>query len=416
MSGNESLLDVRGVSYTVNGKLILDEVSLTIGRGEFVGLIGPNGAGKTTLLRIMEGISRPTLGDVQVGGLLLGRLGPKQRARMVSFMPQDSVFGFGFPVIDVLLFGRYPHSAKLRRQGQDDLEIARRMLSYVGLAGFEDRPIGELSGGERQLALFAKILVQETDLLLLDEPSANLDIRHQDQIFSMTSELAREKRAAVAAVHNLNIAAAYCTRLILMDGGRVAADGRPEEVLQPRILDDVYRVRTATSIDRSTGALTVSVAPRKWTDAGPRVHLIGGAGSAVNLTRELYRRGCRLSGGIVHEHDSDEILWKNLEIQSYTIPAFSRISDEDIAKARSMVETADVTVLCSFPVGTANVGNLRLARDARRLYIVDSTEEEIPRSFFSAEAEELFGELAATTPIVGYGEIVEQLGAEFTSS
>ncbi len=235
--------------------------------------------------------------------------------------------------MEILLMGRYPHLGRFQKEGAEDLARARRMLSYVGLGAIEERGFSALSGGERQLVLFAKALVQDTDALLLDEPSSNLDIHHQDRIFSMAQELAREGRAVVASVHNLSVAAQYCSRLVLLEKGRIASDGRPEQVLRSEILDGVYGIRTMVSPSLATGSLTVTVVPRDRGAAGIRVHLIGGAGSAVNLTRELYRMGCSLTGGIAHEYDSDEKLWRSLGVRCSAVGAFSRITEEQIREA-----------------------------------------------------------------------------------
>jgi iron complex transport system ATP-binding protein len=281
----------------------------------------------------------------------------------------------------------------------------------VGLRGFEERYFNELSGGERQLVLFAKILVQETDLLLLDEPTSNLDIKHQDQFFSMAFELTREKKAVVAAVHNLNIASQYCSRLILLNRGRVATEGKPEDVLRSEQLDPVYETKTVVTRNTSTGALVVNVAPR--TQAAyypmPLVHIIGGAGSAINLTRDLVRLGYRISAGIAHEYDADQKLWQALEIPSLVIGAFSHITVEDLERAYQMVEEADLTILCSFPIGPGNEGNLDLARRARRLVILDTGPREEPRLFFSSNAEAEFSALAATSQHMDYAKLSDLL-------
>jgi iron complex transport system ATP-binding protein len=288
------------------------------------------------------------------------------------------------------------------------METARRMLVYVGLGGFDRRSFGELSGGERQLCLFAKTLVQETDTLLLDEPTSNLDIKHQDRIFSMAAELAREGRLVVSAVHNLNAAAAYCSRLVLLESGMIRAEGRPEAVIRPVLLEEAYGVRTSVGINTATGTPTVTVLPERWRGEGPRVHLIGGAGSAVNLTRELYRLGFRLSGGIAHSQDSDELVWESLDIPRCVVGAFSRIEEGDIEKARRLMADADLTVLCPFPVGTGNVGNLRLAGEAKKLVVLKPGPDDSPRSYFSPEAERLFLELLDAAPALTYAELIDR--------
>ena len=408
MSG--ALLECRGLRWIVGGVPVVDGVSLSVDQGEIVGVIGPNGAGKTTLLRLLCGLLGPSEGHVYVGGADLAGLDARVRAQRIAFMSQEIGQSFPFSVMEILLMGRYPHLGRFEQESAKDREEARRILSYVGLSGLEERNFTELSGGERQLVLFAKALVQDTEALLLDEPSSSLDIRHQDRIFSMAQELAREKRAVVASVHNLGVAAQYCSRLVLLSQGRVAADGRPEEVLSSEILDRVYGVRTLVSPSMATGALTVTVLPWRFAGGGARIHLIGGAGSAVNLTRELYRLGYALSGGIAHEYDSDEKLWRNLGIERDAVGAFDRITDEEVVRAARMVETADFTILCSFPVGPGNMGNLKLAARARNLIVLKTGREDAARSFFSTEGKTLFDEVCRRARMLGYAEVLEELG------
>ena len=384
-------------------------MSLRIEAGEFVGLIGPNGAGKTTLLRVLLGTLAPATGGVYLKGRPLASAGLRERARLVSYLSQESGGEFAFPVLDVVLMGRYPHLGRLERERQLDVEKARQALAYVGLAGFEERLFNELSGGERQLVLFARVLAQESELALLDEPTANLDIRHQDQFFSMALELTREGKAVLACVHNLNVASQYCSRLVLLDRGTVAADGKPEEVLRSEVLDPVFDTRTTVTPNAATGSLTVTVVPRRWPGEGPRVHLIGGAGGAVNLTRELARLGFRVSGGIAHEFDADQTLWRSLGVPHTGVGAFSRIGPEDLQAALPLVEEAELTILASFPIGAGNAENLRLASRARRLAIVAPGPGDPPRTFFSEEGRRLFAELARRARTLSHAELLREL-------
>ena len=407
-----ALLRATGLVWSVGSARIIDSVDFALERGELLGVIGPNGAGKTTLLRLLSGALTPTDGQVDIEGRPLARMSPRERARRVAYMSQESPQSLPFTVMDVLLMGRYPHLGRFERESAVDRTIARGALASVGLPGFENRSMTELSGGERQLVLFARTLVQDTDIIVLDEPSSSLDIGHQDRIFSMTQEIARTGRAVVASVHDLSVAAEYCTRLVLLEKGTVAASGRAESVIRADLLDRVYGVRTLVSPSTATGSLTVTVVPGRVGSRKTRVHLIGGAGSAVNLTRELYRLGCRLSGGIAHEYDSDVKLWRSLSVPCVTVDAFSRISDDDVRRAASLVEEAEVTILCSFPVGSGNLGNLKLAGRARRLLVLDPGPGEVERAFFSSEGEALFGSLVERGALLSYRDILSLMANE----
>ncbi len=410
------LLEASGLGFEVSGKRILDGVDFTVRRGEMLGVIGPNGAGKTTLLRLICGLLPPTYGRVLLSGKPLESIGHRERARLVSFMSQDIAQDFGFRVLEVVLMGRYPRLGRFERESGEDVEKARRTLSYVGLSGFEDRPFGGLSGGERQLVLFAKVLAQETELIALDEPSSHLDIKHQDTIFSMAEELASEGKAVVASVHNLNVASHYCRRLLLLDHGKTAAAGSPDEVLLADRLTRVYGVKTLVSRSAATGSIDVSVVPFRVKESGARVHLIGGAGSAVNLTRELYRSGFPLTGGISHARDSDETLWKNLGVRCFSVDAFSRISDRDIEEATPLIKEAEVVVLCPFPVGAGNVGNLRLAARAKKLVIIEPGRGDAARSFFAPEGKELFDALCRFAERMTHEQLMSTLKAHAGTS
>jgi iron complex transport system ATP-binding protein len=404
-----ALLEAAGLAYEAGGKRILDGVGIGVERGDLVGVIGPNGAGKTTLLRLLCGLIAPAAGSVSVDGRPVSAMRPAERARRIAFMSQDTSQAFAFTVTEVLLMARYPWLARFERETGADRERASRALAYVGLAGFESRSFTELSGGERQLVMFARVLVQDTEVIALDEPSASLDIRHQDRVFSMARELSRERRAVVASVHDLDAASRWCTRLVLLDRGRLAATGTPGEVLQSAHLDPVYGVRTMVSANPAAGGLSVAVIPERLPGRGPRVHLVGGAGSAVNLTRELLRLGCEVTGGITHEHDSDEKLWKSLGVEHLAVGAFSRIGDGDIERAADLVAAADLTVLCAFPVGTGNLGNLRLAARARRLVVMEPGPGDTPRSFFAEEGRGLFAEVAERADILTYEQLVARV-------
>ncbi len=255
-------LRAEAVSYAAAARTILAGITLSVRGGELVGLVGPNGAGKSTLLRVLDRILRPTAGRVLLDGKPLESFGPRQLARRLTLMSPDMQPVFDLPVLDVVLLGRYAHMRRLESLCEADRGRAREALATVGLGGFDERPFHELSTGERHLVIFARVLVQEAAALLLDEPTANLDITHRERIFALAAEAAAGGRAVVAAIHDLNEAAAHCSRLVLLERGRVAADGAPEAVLRPEVLERVYGVRAVVSRSPATGALLVEVPHR----------------------------------------------------------------------------------------------------------------------------------------------------------
>ncbi|MBN1409801.1 MAG: ABC transporter ATP-binding protein [Spirochaetales bacterium] len=401
------LLSINNCSFSIKDTLILNSVSFSAGTGDFIGLIGPNGAGKTTLLRIIDRILQPVTGSLIISGKGMDEYSIRELSLKVSFMAQDADAVLAFPVLEVILMGRYPYLAGLKGPGPEDIEKAERALAYVGLQRLKNRFFNELSSGERQLVLFAKMLVQETDIILLDEPTSNLDIRHKDKIFSMAGELAREKKLVIAAIHDLNEASQFCSRLILLDKGEIVSDGRPEEVLVKDTLDRVYGVKTRIGLNDLAGTPVVNIVPVKKRERTLKVHVIGGAGSAINITRELYRLGYNLTGGIAHGQDSDARLWEALGIEHAVVPVFDNIGEEEIEAARQMVQSSDICILCVFPFGPGNEGNLALASAAGKLYILAGK-----RTFFSNRAEDAFNELCLKGLEIQYGDLVTLLEAE----
>lgn len=239
-----AVLEAQQLSYAFEkSRCVVDDVSLSVKPGEVVGLLGPNGSGKTTLLRLLSGALAPQQGQVRLGGRRLEEVSVRERACEVAFVPQESHFAFPLSVLEVVLLGRYPHLKGFALEGEADVEKARQALRDVDLAGFEAQLITTLSGGEKQRAVIASALVQQPRFLFLDEPTAFLDLRHQLEICRLLKQLSREKDLAVLAVfHDLNLAASLCDRLLVLKDGRLWGDGKPAQIVDSRLLEDVYGV------------------------------------------------------------------------------------------------------------------------------------------------------------------------------
>lgn len=241
------MLEAKGVVYTVSPggperTDILLGVDFHAGPGEFVGIVGPNGAGKTTLLRCMAGFLPIRKGTVTLDGADVHRAPPRKLAKQIAYMHQDTAVPFDFSAAQVVAMGRSPWISRFAVPDAGDARV-RRAMEQAGCEDLADRPVSGLSGGERQRVMLARALCQDAPCLLLDEPTASLDIYHACQVFHLCREKAGEGRCVVAVLHDLRQAARYCTRLCLMHGGRVLADGAPEQVLTPENLYAAYGVR-----------------------------------------------------------------------------------------------------------------------------------------------------------------------------
>lgn len=236
----------------------LDDVSMSVTRGNIVGLLGPNGSGKTTLIRVLAGLLAPQSGQVLLDGRPLTSLRRREVARRLALVPQDTAATFDYQVIDMVLMGRYPHLGPLSLEGPDDLAIARQALSATGALAFETRRFGSLSGGEKQRVIIASALAQSTEALLLDEPTAALDLGHQLALGSLLRDLNRSQQTTMLiSTHDLSFAAAVCQRVVLLARGRVVASGDVRDALTPDRIRAIYGVEADVQFHAKAGHLTV---------------------------------------------------------------------------------------------------------------------------------------------------------------
>jgi len=261
---SQPCLEARTLScaYAVNGRRsVVKEVNLSLHRGELVGLIGPNGAGKTTLLRALSRLLPPQTGQVLLDGRDIWQLSPRQVAQRIGRVPQSTQLVWSYTVNHVVSMGRFPHRSWLAPFNGHDASAVEQALSRLQLQSLRHRPLTTLSGGEQQRVLIARALAQEPTILLLDEPIANLDINHQYQVLTLLRELAqRSQLAVILAIHDLELAARYCDRLVLLNRGEVWAAGQPNEVLQVEHLRSVFGVETQLYLD-PLGQWALSVQP-----------------------------------------------------------------------------------------------------------------------------------------------------------
>ena len=234
---------VEGLSLTIERKTILQEVTLAFPKGEFVALVGHNGSGKSTLLRIMARQQRATSGSVRYRGESVFDFEERNFARKVAYLPQDVAAGAELTVRELVACGRYPWPGPLGRFSDIDRRKVEEALVSTHLEGFADRLVGTLSGGERQRAWIAMLIAQDSECLLLDEPTAALDIAHQIEVLSLVSKLSHEKGASVVIVlHDINLAARFCDRIHALKDGRVEASGAPANIVAPKALKDIYGI------------------------------------------------------------------------------------------------------------------------------------------------------------------------------
>ena len=239
-------------------QLVLDDVNTAFARGGLVGILGPNGSGKTTLLRLLGGLLRPARGRITLDGIDLHAIPRATVARRMAMVPQETHLAFEYTVIEMATMGRYPHLGAFEIEGPEDLEIALEALRATGTHHLASRLFNTLSGGEKQRVVIAGALAQNPDILLLDEPTASLDLAYQLQIRSILHTLNRERDLTIIiSTHDLNLAASLCRQLVLLHQGRVLAAGTTESMLEPSLIRKLYGVEVDITANPKTGQLMV---------------------------------------------------------------------------------------------------------------------------------------------------------------
>jgi iron complex transport system ATP-binding protein len=252
------VLDAKGLGASRGGRKLFEGLAILVRRGDRIGIVGPNGSGKTTLLRIIAGMAKPQTGRVLLDGQPVGTLSRRDLARRLAVVPQETHTTFDFSVIDMVLMGRYPHLGPFELEGAADLEIARDALAATGTAALEARSFATLSGGEKQRVIIASALAQASDALLLDEPTAALDLGYQFEIAALLRRLNTQRGTTmVVSTHDLNLAAAVCERVVLLKEGRVLARGTTEETLTAANIRLLYDVEADVQFHARAGHLTV---------------------------------------------------------------------------------------------------------------------------------------------------------------
>jgi iron complex transport system ATP-binding protein len=235
------LVDIRNLSLSLGGKIILRNISVSISKSETVFLIGPNGAGKTSLLKCLVRIHAHPDGAITIGGRLLDSYSPRELARRVSYVPQTDGGPSPFTVHEFVAMGRYPYLRPFSSPTAEDREAIRTALAVTGMAAFADRPLGTLSGGERQKVSVAAALAQGTDIMLLDEPAAFLDPRNRAEILTLLTRINREQGVTILSVtHDINTAVIADRRIIALVEGRLAYCGRAKDLMNSTVLREIY--------------------------------------------------------------------------------------------------------------------------------------------------------------------------------
>lgn len=414
-------LSISSLTVRFGERTALRSVSLRLEEGQLVALAGPNGSGKSTLLRTLVGIQVAQEGAISLGGQDLRAMELGERSRQVSWMPQDEPEGDELRVEEYVRYGRSPHLGGLLPRADPDPGAVGRALRATGTAPFASRRFRSLSGGERQRVRLARILAQESPLVLLDEPTAHLDIGYQLEVLGQVRQVARRPgRLVVVALHDLNLAARFADRIVVLSHGHLAAEGTAEEVLSPALLQQVWGVQAELRMDvRDHVPYLIPRLPEPALTSRPvvgrRVHVVAGGGSGREVLRLLYDAGYDLTAGALPLFDSDSVLAEELGVPSVLEIPFAPLSEETGAKTLSLLRRADVVVVAAFPVGPSNVGNLEAvaALDGSKPVFLLRQTSGLSWDFTGGFATRLRARVLSQggTEVLGAAQLLEKLGS-----
>ena len=393
------LLNVDGVECRYGSIKVLEDVNLRVEGGDFVGILGPNGSGKTTLLKSISRILKPHKGTILLNEADIYSLKSVDVAKQMAVVPQDTSIGFNFAALDIVLMGRNPHMKRFQMESETDIAVARKVMNLTNIWHLAERPINELSGGEKQRVIIARALAQEPKILLLDEPLTHLDIINQLEIMDLVKELCvKEKLIVLAVFHDFNLAARYCNSAIMLKNNRVFAAGSLTDVLTSENIKNVFHVDAIVKKHLVTNSIfVIPLSPQKSLPSRKcSIHLICGAGTGTTLMKVLMDEGYSVTAGVLNVLDTDFETTQFLKIPVTSEAPFSPITEKTHKANLAMISEASTVVLTSVPFGYGNLQNLEAALAALERGIPTFVIEEVPiekRDFTKGKAKALLTKL-----------------------
>lgn len=364
-------IEVDQLNFKYDTSAILKEISFRVEQGSFVSIVGPNGSGKSTLLKNISALLVPQKGKVYLKSEEIFSIKPRELARKMAVVPQETVIQFPFTVLETVLMGRMPHQKRFQGDTPEDMAIARWAMELTNTWHLRERLIANISGGERQRVIVARALTQEPQVLLLDEPTSHLDLQHQMELLELLQSLNRTARVTVLAVlHDLNLASQFSEYVILLHQTRIFAAGRPEEVLTAHNIRQVYGIEVVITPNELTGRNNIIPVARSTPELHSgnnyRIHLVCGGGTGAMVMEKLVQNGYQVSCGVLNIGDSDWSKAKSLGLPLVEEAPFSVIRPEIYQKNQELIDQADAVVVMPIPFGTGNLGNLEQTREAGR--------------------------------------------------
>jgi iron complex transport system ATP-binding protein len=370
----KNIMKIENLSIAYGDKEILKNVSFSVSEGEFLGIIGPNGSGKSTLIKAITDLVDVKGGKITINGRDNREISKRDRARLIAVVPQEFSIDFEFNAFDIVMMGRNPHMYGKKRAGENDLDIVKEAMIMTNTWQLKDRLFNELSGGEKQRVIIARAIAQQTRIILLDEPTAHLDIHHQLEILEMARMLKDKRNLTIIAVlHDINMAARFSDRLILLNDGKVIADDTPEEVIDEKYLSKVYKMEMIVRQNKVLSVkeiVPIRVMKERISGKKAWIHVICGGGTGEQILERINSLGFEVTCGVLNRGDSDWEMCRLLGIKCVEEPPFSEIKEKELSENRRLLEAADLVLVSDVPYGRSNLKNLEQLLDIdKKIYM-----------------------------------------------
>ena len=386
-----------GLDVGYGDTVVVESVDIEGLRGQIICLMGPNGAGKSTILRTLSGLLAPVSGTVYIGKDDIRKMDRPTRAKELAVVLTERLSPGLTTVYEIVSMGRYPYTNFWGKLSPQDHAIIRESLKNVGAESLADRNYDSLSDGEKQKVMIARALAQQPQLIILDEPTSHLDIKHKIEVISILNSLCRSRQITVIlALHDIDLAIKSCQTVILVKDGRILASGRPEAVVGEDTIQTLYEIQGAV-YDSLLGSMEIC------NTQEARVLVTGGNGTGCEVYRALSRIGIGLCCGILHENDVDYRIARDLGLSTIGEAAFSRISQERLAMAQDRLRAMSCAVDTAFPIGEINRPNLDLLRGAADAGIT------VFSLRTAGEIRRLYGEAPTVIPVGSVSELTDQI-------
>lgn len=369
----EPIIHTENLNVGYDKKTVIEKVDINALRGQTICLMGPNGAGKSTILRTLSGMLSPVEGTVYIGDEELDKVKPHEKARQMAVVLTEKINMNMTTVFEIASMGRTPYTGFLGRLTAEDKDIVWKCLKIVGAEELAYREFSSLSDGEKQKVLIARALVQEPKLIILDEPTSHLDIKHKIEVIRILNQLSMEKGLTVIlALHDIDIAVKFCQVVLMVKNGKVVAQGRPEDIVKRDTVGNLYGISGAF-YDSILGSVEIC------NEAVPKIFVSAGAGSGIPVYRMVSRLGYGVATGILMENDIDFSVASAMKLTIISERSFQPVEESKVSEAKKWMEKCPVLIDAGFPLGQENRENLMLLKEMSmkgRKILCFRTEEE----------------------------------------